>query len=773
MKHHYLLLVLSLATIGLHAQTTMKGNVSDETGEALSFANITLFQLPDTATVKYYAITDLQGSFAIEGIARGEYVCHVSYIGYQTVLDTLHIDAATPPLTRSYQLTPDATMLGEVVVTGSKQTAATGKQSYLITDKEKQGKSNAFDMMATLPNVKTDRINQTVSTSDGGSVMILINGLTGSANDLLALQPDDIIRIEHYEVPPTRYINYESVINVITRPRTTGWTASAGVDHAFTTGFANDRLNLSFFKGQHQFSLNYNLNYRNYTDRRYDNLYEYDFQGAHYLNTRNGHDKFGYDTHNVDFTYIYQADKTVLRAKLTPTYSHVHSDGTQDVSLWRDDVAEKRTAVNRRRSNEFKPVIDLYAQHSFNDRNQLALNLVGTGFITTNKYTNQEHELTSGDLKLNEDVNEDNRKYSVIGEAWYSHKWNDVHTLNVGYQLETYRLNSRVNNTFGYNRYNTNFLQNYAYAELVGCGGKWGYILSLGAVQKHTQSVANSYTAWLFRPSLTVQYAAAKGHNLRLQLSRRNGEPSISSLSDNKTYITDEIISTGNPYLRNQVVNSAQLTYSMNLASLLNFQFRPFYTYTQSPINSFFSYSPAENKIVRQSENGNNYQTYGFRYSLNLSPFDNNLVSFIVNGGLIKQRIKSPAIGTVSHHYAPLDYEVDLTWRKWSLGYYGQLVVSSLSGTYFNTNENGSGFFGSYNADSWSVSVSCFWPFSPSKYHTYTVPQSLVRMDSHTAIHDNKAMFTIGATIFLSRGKTFRSKNAVLQNSDSDSGSFY
>jgi hypothetical protein len=34
-------------------------------------------------------------------------------------------------------------------------------------------------------------------------------------------------------------------------------------------------------------------------------------------------------------------------------------------------------------------------------------------------------------------------------------------------------------------------------------------------------------------------------------------------------------------------------------------------------------------------------------------------------------------------------------------------------------------------------------------------------------------MFTIGATIFLSRGKTFRSKNAVLQNSDNDSGSFY
>jgi hypothetical protein len=221
------------------------------------------------------------------------------------------------------------------------------------------------------------------------------------------------------------------------------------------------------------------------------------------------------------------------------------------------------------------------------------------------------------------------------------------------------------------------------------------------------------------------------------------------------------------------MVNSLQLTYNLNLASILNFQFRPFYNYTQSPINSYYSYSSVENKIVMQGENGNYNQTYGFRYSLNLSPFPSNLISVNVNGGLIKQRVKSPTIGYISHLSAPLSYAVDFVWQAWSLGYQGQLVVPALSGPSLSTNENGSGIFAGYNAKSWSVSLGCYWPFTPSKYHTYSIPQSIVRYDSRTAIYDNKSMICIRASIFLSKCKTFKSKQAVLQNQDRDSGSFY
>ncbi|MDR0938328.1 MAG: outer membrane beta-barrel protein [Mediterranea sp.] len=775
-RRGFLLLALSLAALCAHSQTTLTGSVvSDENDEAVPFANITLFLLPDTSTVSRYAITDLQGAFGVEKMAAGEYLCHVSYVGYATLTDTIRVAPGEAALTRRYRLRADARLIGEVVVTGSKQTASTGKQSYLITELEKKGKANAFEMLGALPNIVIDPLQQSVTSASGGSVKILINGLSNETTDLLALQPDDIVRIEHYEVPPTRYVNYESVINVITRPRTTGWTLSFGLDHALTTGFGNDWLNFSFFKGKHQFALNYSLNYRDYSNRQYDRLYEYDFHDARYLNTRDGRDKFGYDYHDIDFAYIYQTDKTVFRAKFTPIYVGQHSDGNQDISLWRDEELERREAVNWRRSKEFNPVVDLYFQHSFSDKDQLALNLVGTGFATTNKYRNQERETTTDDLRLNEDVVEDNRKYSLIGEAWYSRKWNERHTLNVGYQMETYRMNSKVDNTFGNNKYNTNFMQNYVYAEMVGNAGKWGYILSLGLVRKHTESVTNNYGNWLFRPSLTLQYALAKGQYLRLQFTRQNFEPAISSLSDNKTYVTDEIISTGNPDLRNQLRNHVQLTYGLSVSPWLNFQLRPFFSYTQSPINSYYSYSADENKIVIRSENGTYYQNYGSRYSVTLTPIKGErlTVSLSGNGGAIWQRVKSPTIGTVSYFYAPFYGSVNIVYDKWSLTGFAQLATATLNGSYRSTYENNSRLSLGYNTKKWSARASVYFLGAPSKYHTYSIAESLVRMDTRTRIYDNKSMFTLGFSLFLSKGKTYQTKKAVLENSDTDSGSFY
>ncbi|MDR0961503.1 MAG: outer membrane beta-barrel protein [Mediterranea sp.] len=769
---YYLVLLFSAFTLCGYSQVAFKGKVIDETGEALPFANLTLFLLPDTATVKYYSITDLQGTFTVENVEVGSYLCNLSYIGYETIHDTLQVANLQTVFERSYQMKPASNLVSEVVVTGSKQTVSTGKLSYLITEKERQGKTSAFDMMNLLPNILINRLTQSISSASGGSVMILINGLSSNATDLLALQPEDILRIEHYEVPPTRYVNYDSVVNVVTKPRTTGWTAAAGVDHAFTTGFGNDYLRLSFFKGQHQFSLNYNLHYRNYTDRQYNRLYEYDFQNSHYVNSREGRDKFGYDAHSINLTYLYQADKTVIRAKFTPTYMGVHSDGNEDVELKKDAVTELRTNTKWRRSSEFNPVLDLYAQHKLTDKDEFALNVVGTGFFTDNKYRNQEREVESGELKLNEDVREDNRKYSLIGEAWYSHKWNDVHTLNVGYQLETYRLNSKVDNTFGYNDFITDYRQHYGYAELVGNSGKWGYVLSAGVVQKHTASIANRYSSWLFRPSLTLQYNLEKGQLLRLRFIRQNSEPSISSLSDNKTYITDEIISMGNPYLRNQTGNSLQLTYGLNLP-WMNLQLNPFFSYIQSPLNSYFSYSDAENMIVQQTENGVRNRMYGFTYSLRVIPFKSNYVTVGVSGSLYKENIKTRTVGTIAHLNHPLRGYMQLTYKDWSLYYQGVLVTYSLNGSYYSATENYSEISLGYNRKNWSVSASCYWPFTRSKYHTYSIDQSIVKYDARTRINDNASMFTLGFTLFLNKGKTYQAKSAVLQNSDGDSGSFY
>jgi hypothetical protein len=373
---------------------------------------------------------------------------------------------------------------------------------------------------------------------------------------------------------------------------------------------------------------------------------------------------------------------------------------------------------------------------------------------------------------LNEDVRENNRKFSLIGEAWYSHKWNDAYSLSAGYQMETYRLHSEVDNTFGYNKFNTDFLQNYVYAELAGRHGKLGYMLSLGATQKRTNSVLNSYNTLLFRPSLTVQYNMNSNQQLRLQFDRQSLEPTISELSNNKKYIIDGIISEGNPYLKNATRNRVTLYYGGQFSWLAG-NVRPHFSHVQSPLNRYYFYSESENTIVRQTENSLRSNTYGVSYDVRISPFTNNLLSASISGSVNQVNVRSKTVGTVKHLETPFYYRIDLAWKKWSASYYAVIVSTYLEGSHLRTVENVSYAHLAYRGKNWTATAQCYWPFSRAKYHNYTIDQSIVKNDAWTRINDDASMVVLGFTLYLSKGDKRNAVRQIIQNSDTQSGSYY
>ncbi len=98
---------LLLSVLRLDAQTVV-GQVADEQGQPLPYANVALLTLPDSAFVAG-SITDEQGHFMLKDVVPSGLV-RISSVGYVTVYKETRADIGV------IIMQPDAHMLQEVVV---------------------------------------------------------------------------------------------------------------------------------------------------------------------------------------------------------------------------------------------------------------------------------------------------------------------------------------------------------------------------------------------------------------------------------------------------------------------------------------------------------------------------------------------------------------------------------------------------------------------------------------------------------------------------------
>jgi hypothetical protein len=745
-------------------QSDFFGSVSDDSKIAIPFANVLLFK-DNQERPEYSAVTDMNGDFQILQMVRGQYRLLISYVGYETIDKPFAIDDNHK---ESFQLKSKYEMLSTVVVTGQEVRIRPNRLTYLVLPQDLSGARSALDLLEKIPSVYIDPVNEKIITNQGGTVKLLLNGANATEIDLKSLRPNDILRLEYYDIPPVRYAEYKNVINVITRQREDGFAVGLYTNHALATGFWNDHAYAKYNHGKHQFSLDLAQYHRDYTDRRFSSTYRYQFKGVDYLREEQSKDKLGYDEDYVNLTYSNQEiEKYAFQAKFSPNYRNSHSDGAKNINYYVKDSLTDRTGTKWQRRNEFTPVLDLYFWKQLPQKQELAFNFVGTAFNTSNKYSNHEFD-DQQSLVLDDNMNQQNRKYSVIGEVNYS-KTFDLGKFNTGYNIEANTMNTKVLNSFDNTDYNTSYFQNYAYAEFTVQKNKWMYMGSLGIASRIQNSYEQKHRDWIFKPRAMVGYALSASNSLKLVFERNSDEPSLGSLSNNRVYITDQIIRQGNPGLRISTDNQVSLLYNLNMP-YLDMSLTPTLQYTTSPINSYFTES--DNYIVQMSENGKNTLVYGVKYSFRLRSLHSDLLTIRISGEISKTEQNTSQIGYFSHVYSPFRYDVTVKYHHWVVNYVGNVVKKYLMGPYLNADENQAHFALKYVKNSWSLQAGMWWVGQPSKYSMSTIPKSIVQYADAVRIFDNKNMFTVGFSYNFSSGKKYNEKKKTLQNKDTDGGTF-
>ena len=177
------------------------------------------------------------------------------------------------------------------------------------TETQKQASNNGYSILEklTLANLRIDNINHTVTAIDNrGSVQLRVNGIVVGKQEMLALNPKDIAKIDFINNPGVRYgesIAY--VIDIVTRRSESGYTIGTDVTSALTTLQGDGSVYGKWNRGKSEWSLSYDVSGYKTKGEKSKQLAEYTLtDGSIYTIERNDVESLRKAiAHNTKLTY--------------------------------------------------------------------------------------------------------------------------------------------------------------------------------------------------------------------------------------------------------------------------------------------------------------------------------------------------------------------------------------------------------------------------------------------------------------------------------------
>jgi len=774
MKKTLLISILLAIYLSSFGQIRVVGRVTtkeDDKTTPIPFASVILKNELDTIKVEYSAITDMKGNYSFDNVQTKCYILEISFLGYSSLSENIEVfyPETGNILEFNYTLKIDPKLLNEITITGSSINKGIDKTIYRITSQDFKSARFSMDLLEVVPSLSIDPISQKI-VSSRGSVKILIDGVSSGEIDLKAIPPNKVDRIEFYDIPPARYIGYNTVVNVITKNLDDGFAAGVTLQNAFTTGFANDDIYIKIVSGRSQFSTDYTINYRNYSDVNTTTKYAYLFNDKQVIRYENINSPFKYTDHFINQKYVNQLqDNYVFQAKISSNLSFRNSKDLAEVEYQMNGIGMYRTGEKTNNSDTFNPFLNLYFWKQLRNRQSITADVIGNLFEANQTVINQEYSKTDDHLELNDRMELNNKKKSFIGEFVYE-KTLHRDKFTIGNKVEKYTMTSIVENSFDNIEYVSSFFSNYFYADYTGHLGNFIYKATVGSTYRQSDNYINRYNAFLFNPFLMLGYSINQKNKIRILIGQKSVEPSLSEQSDNMVFITDNILRKGNPYLKNSLERISILNYGM--------------VYRFFELDMYFVVSMDKNKVgsyfIKSDDNYlltslNNYkdEMYGFAYTGSIKPFGNNLLTVKFHGEVGKYYVSNYVINSHTHWSTSLNYEILLKTEKFMASFQGKVVDKDLTGTYLRQNENNALHLTvRYTHKNISIWSNWMFMFAPSQYITETIPSSLITYSSNRKIYDNKNMFALGLSWTFNRGNKYEEQSKLINNRDVDSGLF-
>ncbi|MBS9766160.1 MAG: outer membrane beta-barrel protein [Flavobacteriaceae bacterium] len=740
---------------------TYTGTVTDNKNQPIAYADVIAISKVDAKIINGVT-TDDKGNFELKVSTKQAFYLEIRFVGFET-------QKITPTKTDlgTIILKEQATQLDEVVIKAFSKKQLADRAVYTFRKKEVEKARYAKDLLVSLPELVPDPISQSVKSIKGGKVLFLVNGIKASDNQIKSIPPQNVVNIEYYDVPPTRFANEaDYVVNIKTRNKETGYTF--GVNTLVSPAFLlNGSAYASYTSGTHNFGLEYGIWTRDYDNRKSQKSYKYRLNNKDYQSVTENKDAFGYTQQDIVLRYTNALPDQVFQAKLiiTPFNSFAKGNGTSIFSV--DKNEERHLLADKSNSNYLDPMFDVYYSKTFNEKNELIFNIVGSQYTTNSYRLNKEwdiYDMILGTNKIskyvfNNEMNLKAEQTGLVGEIAYNRKFKNG-TLSSGYRIDNTHIENDLSNLAGKSKYDVNYLTQYFYSEYSGKYEDLTYRLGLGITNIHNKSATTTDNSWTPNPKLVLGYNLAKNQTLRLISNYKPNKPWGSALSSNVIQIAPNIVKRGNPNLKPAKMWKNNLVYSYN-SKYLDINATSFYNIVNDYIANYYKKDDDLNIYARSYENAKWYDEKGLEFSGSIKPFGSNILVFDMYFAPIQMQLATNDGRRIKHNYIDTDISIDFNYKNWYAQYHFNIPVFAIDGSFLNKNENKNYIYVRYKHHNWSFSGGVFFIGTPAKYETKTLNGSLVDYHNQTQIFNNKNMFAIGVSYDFSKGKKLNAQKKL------------
>ncbi|WP_449388623.1 TonB-dependent receptor domain-containing protein [Chryseobacterium lineare] len=641
----------------------------------------------------------------------------------------------------------------EVLIKAQRKKQFVDKAVYSFDEEALKKARYANDLLQTLPELQFDPISSSISSIKGGKFLLLINGVESTELQARGIRPANVVRVEYYDNPPTRWANRaDTVVNIITKNPEVGFAAGTSVSTALTTGFVNGQAYANYTNGRNNLGLEYSINLRDYDNRIVNRIYDYTLQNSHYNTNENKKDHFGYTYQDIALRYTNSlSDNYVFQAKFSMNIYNDFSKGNGESIFSKDNATEQHGTSQYSGKKYNPPTLDLYFSKKLSKKDEISFNIVGSAYTSKSFEVGKEWVIGSGNIVFDNDMNLDAKQKSIVGEVAYTHDFK-AGKLSTGYRIDNNSVNNTLENLAGNFDFSVNYLTQYLYAEFAGKSKKLMYRLGLGVTNINNKTATANDDDWTITPKIILGYELKKNHSLRLTSSYTPYSPGSTALSPNINQVVPNIVSTGNPYLTIQKAWNNNLNYSYN-NKFFDFNANIFYNYIDNAINSIYVLYNNNTQYALTYENTKYSSRTGIQLTGSVKPFGNRLLVIKANIYPTMQRVKANSGALLKNNYFGNNFTISSEYKNLSLTYMFNIPVYTLSGAFLNTNENQNHIFINYKLKDWTFTTGMYWLGMPSRYKTKTLDESLVNYSGVTNIYNNKNMFILGIGYDFAKGK--------------------
>lgn len=616
MKKILLLIGLVLMQVSAYAGNTISGRIIDDAnGSPLIGATATI--VDGNGNIVTGTATDVKGRFTLSNVNNGSFVMQFQYLGYNDErIEITNLDRDVDM--GDIRLTISAVSLDEVVVNGDAVIKKSDRQMILPTQEQKRVATNGINLLQQMPisRISVSPMDKTIKTTLGEDVQLRINGVEATKEEISAIRPTDVIRVEYHDNPGLRYGGAAAVLDYIVRKKENGGNIAGDLTNGIThLGYGQYNLSAKYNWKKSAISAVASWQRRDleWTRENYE-----DFAYTNYIvhNIELGEPtKVKFDYMNFTLNYNRTDERSVFNIALRNSYDDKPNAVTdRNSTLYQGDKIYSISDKLQQRS--YIPSLDIYYQLNLKNDQHLYFDVVGTYINSSSNRQFSMLEIGTEDNTPAIISQTEGDKYSIIGEAIYERPLGKG-KMTAGIKHTQAYMNNIYDGNIS-SKVSMNTAESYLFAEYNQKINRFTYTLGIGGMRTWHEQGELSQEKYIIRPTITLSYNAPKNFYFRYRGYMSGYSPSLSELSD----VTQEIdiyqVRRGNPNLRSVPFVSNSLTASWK-CKYVSIELFGRYSYDHKPIMEETLFE--DNHFVRTMANQKGFHRLNLESTIQIYPW--------------------------------------------------------------------------------------------------------------------------------------------------------